>query len=267
MTANAMISFDFEAQPVRTVERNGVPWFVLADVCRVLGLANPRDVAAKLDDDERATVGLTDGRLRHDMNIVSEGGLYTIILRSRKAVEPGSVPWRFRRWLTHEVLPALRKNGFYGNNGQPSIAEQIALNKEIERLLNALTANRHAAQRQVLHAMLAQACNMRGISPPALDQLGHDAPEAPDILADFWQAIGVLRAAGVTFNHSRAPGLLALNLPQLKRLFAEAKICLRVDRELKAALRLSESPRYLGTKTVNSVERKAVSCWVFELVN
>lgn len=104
-----IIPFDFEEQAVRVVMRDGEPWFVAADVCRVLDIGNPRDAVSRLDDDERDNVGSADvnGRGR-PMNIISESGLYALIFTSRKPEAK-----RFRKWVTSEVLPSLRKFGRY----------------------------------------------------------------------------------------------------------------------------------------------------------
>mgnify|MGYP001780651803 CR=1 FL=1 len=94
---------------VRTVEQNGEPWFVAADVCRALGIGNSRDATAKLDDDEKNTVALTDGnRGNPNVCVVNEPGLYTLVLSSRKPEAKA-----FKRWITHEVIPAIRKTGGY----------------------------------------------------------------------------------------------------------------------------------------------------------
>ncbi|WP_053000319.1 BRO-N domain-containing protein [Rhizorhabdus histidinilytica] len=107
-------SFGFGEQLVRVVERADEYWFVANDVCAALELANPRDVVAKLDNDERDDVGLADAIGRDQRTtIISEGGMYTIVLRSRDAVKPGTVAYRFRKWVTGEVLPALRREGRY----------------------------------------------------------------------------------------------------------------------------------------------------------
>lgn len=105
-------SFGFDEQLVRVVERDDDYWFVANDVCAALELANPRDVVARLDDDERDCVGLTDaiGRER-ETTVISEGGMYTIVLRSRDAMKVGTVAYRFRKWVTGEVLPTLRRTG------------------------------------------------------------------------------------------------------------------------------------------------------------
>lgn len=96
--------FDF-----RTIDRDGQPWFVLADVCRSLEIANPRDASTRLDDDEKDAVGITDAIGRHQVQtIINEPGLYSLILTSRKESAK-----RFKKWVTTEVLPAIRKTGSY----------------------------------------------------------------------------------------------------------------------------------------------------------
>lgn len=90
---------------IRVIERNGEPWWVLSDVCKVLELSNPTVVASRLEDDERSKFDL--GR-QGDATIINESGLYSVILRSDK---PKSRT--FRRWITHEVVPSIRKHGAY----------------------------------------------------------------------------------------------------------------------------------------------------------
>lgn len=119
MTA-AIIPFDFEEQSVRVVVRDGASWWVAADVCRVLEIANSRDALSRLDDDERQEinpldlgVGNTDVQVRQHggarrMSLINESGLYALILTSRKPAAK-----RFRKWVTAEVLPALRTRGRY----------------------------------------------------------------------------------------------------------------------------------------------------------
>ena len=87
---------------------DGEPWWVLKDVCDVLGLTNPSMIADRLDDDERAKLNL--GR-QGETNIISESGLYDVIVRSDKPEAK-----LFRRWITHEVLPSIRKRGVYATN-------------------------------------------------------------------------------------------------------------------------------------------------------
>lgn len=109
MTAVAMQSFGFGEQLVRAVDRSGVAWFVGNDVCAALELLNPRQAMAKLEDDERDCVQIVDaiGRER-ETTIISESGVYALVFTSRKAAAK-----EFRRWVTGEVLPALRRRGEY----------------------------------------------------------------------------------------------------------------------------------------------------------
>ena len=118
MTAqNALSIFSFDSTvKIRTFTINGEPWFVAIDVCNALGISNNRDALLKLDDDEKDTVGLTDsqpGMGPQSLSVISEPGLYTMILRCRDATKKGSIPYRFRKWVTSEVLPQIRKTGRY----------------------------------------------------------------------------------------------------------------------------------------------------------
>lgn len=105
--------FNYGEIPVRTVLLDGEPWWVLADVCRVLDLKNPTHVANRLDDDEKQRLGFnptSDVGLGHNgATVINESGLYKVILRSDKPEAKA-----FSRWVTHEVLPTIRKTGSYG---------------------------------------------------------------------------------------------------------------------------------------------------------
>jgi prophage antirepressor-like protein len=91
-------------------DQQGDPWFVANDVCNALKLSNPRKALSSLDEDEKGvTIGYTPGG-EQSMNTVSEAGLYALTCRSRKPVAR-----QFRRWVTHEVIPAIRKRGYYYN--------------------------------------------------------------------------------------------------------------------------------------------------------
>lgn len=93
----------------RVIDRNGDPWFVLQDVCRKLDIAQAASVARLLDDDEKDVLIMHTLGGDQSFTIISESGLYSLILRSRKENAKA-----FRRWVTAEVLPSIRKNGGYG---------------------------------------------------------------------------------------------------------------------------------------------------------
>jgi Prophage antirepressor len=98
--------FNYGNQQVRTVFQDGDTWFVAIDACRVLGIRNTTDTLSRLDSDELTRFNL--GSRHGTVNIVNEFGLYNLILGSRKPEAK-----KFKRWVTHEVLPSIRKTGAY----------------------------------------------------------------------------------------------------------------------------------------------------------
>ena len=118
---NKLMIFENDAfGKVRTLNLNGEPWFVAVDVCSVLDLSNPTIAVSRLDEDERAKFNL--GR-QGDATIVNEPGLYTLVLGSRKPEAKA-----FKRWITHEVIPAIRK---YGGYMTKSLLEQVLENPNL----------------------------------------------------------------------------------------------------------------------------------------
>lgn len=114
---SAVQTFTHEGKGLRIFLQGDEPWFVATDVCAVLEHSNAREAIRNLDEDEKSAVSIPDAIGREqETNLISESGLYTLILRSRK---PQAQP--FRRWVTHEVLPALRKAGTY--TAQPSLSD------------------------------------------------------------------------------------------------------------------------------------------------
>lgn len=138
-SASALVSFSFDQSfNIRIVMRDGDPWFVAADVCAALGIANNRDALDKLDDDEKG-VALTDTLGgQQEVGIVNESGLYTLVLRCRQATKPGTVPHRFRKWVTNEVLPSIRKTGAYQIAPAPEVYERISP-EQLQQLSAAMT--------------------------------------------------------------------------------------------------------------------------------
>lgn len=100
--------FEYQSNKVRTVDMDGAPWFVLKDVCEVLGLGNSRMVSDRLDEDEKGVSKIDTLGGVQNVTIINESGLYNVILRSDK---PEAKP--FRKWVTSEVLPSIRKTGSY----------------------------------------------------------------------------------------------------------------------------------------------------------
>ena len=105
---NDLQIFNYGAVPVRTIVKDGEPWWVLADVCRVLEIANHKNVSARLDLDEKGVHLMDTPGGNQNMTIINESGLYKVILRSDKPEAK-----KYTRWVTHEVLPAIHKTGSY----------------------------------------------------------------------------------------------------------------------------------------------------------
>lgn len=100
--------FDYQGQQVRTDYKDEAVWFVVADVCRVLELGNPTRTVERLDDDEKGLTTIKTLGGDQQMVVVNEAGLYSLILTSRKPQVK-----EFKRWVTHDVLPSIRKHGLY----------------------------------------------------------------------------------------------------------------------------------------------------------
>lgn len=110
---------------VRTLNIDGEPWFVAADVCKALDIGNPSQAISKLDDDEKVTLTTNEGHSgklggAQMLNVISEAGLYSLILKSRKPEAKV-----FKRWITHDVIPSIRKNGGYIAGQENMTAEEL----------------------------------------------------------------------------------------------------------------------------------------------
>jgi anti-repressor protein len=128
--------FTYSGQQVRTVLFDGEPWFVIADVANVLGLTNPSVVANSLFDDDLSTAEVIDSMGRKQVaRVTNEPGLYRLIFQSRKQEAKD-----FQRWVTHEVLPSIRRTGQFGSQLPSSFAEALELAAAEVRKSEALEA-------------------------------------------------------------------------------------------------------------------------------
>lgn len=179
---------------IRTLTINGEPWFVAADVCRALDITNPRDAVKRLEDDERMTVDLTDCHSKQrggaqKLNAINEPGLYSLVLASRKPEAKA-----FKRWITHEVIPAIRKTGAYAVPGTPMMtAEQAAVLLEsmhafmqnqseflvcASKVLDAMNAFTDVSQKLVQAVIDAKAIPSAGEKPAPKPEQAKDKPKA-----------------------------------------------------------------------------------------
>lgn len=169
---------------VRAVTLKGEPWFVAADVCRALGLGNSSDVIKRLDKDERTLVSIEGASNGLPVNAVNEPGLYALILGSRKPEAKA-----FKRWITHEVIPEIRKTGGYIAGQETMDDDQLLANAlmvaqrkiaERNKQLEAANEKIKADAPKVLFAETvekAETCILIGTLAKILNQAGLDIGE------------------------------------------------------------------------------------------
>ncbi len=166
-TQSQLSTFKFESKSICTLAINNEPWFIAKDVCDALKISNVSDALLKLDDDEKATIGLTDsqaGKGAQSISIISESGMYTLILRCRDAVKKGSVSHRFRKWVTAEVLPAIRKTGKY--ESKTTVDDRTGLRNAV----NMLVSKKGLIYSDAYH-LIHQRFNVESIEDLTLEQL------------------------------------------------------------------------------------------------
>lgn len=144
-----IVPFDYSGREIRTLtDLEGAPWWVAADVCSVIGVRNVSSAVRGLDDDEKGSQMVDTPGGRQELLIVNESGLYTLLIRARGTAREAAKP--FRRWVTHEVLPSIRRTGQYAAPGADlaPVADSTPAkrdNLELARLLlDELTVQRDA---------------------------------------------------------------------------------------------------------------------------
>lgn len=199
---NELIPFDFETQAVRVIMNDDAePWFVASDICSVLGISKHRDAVARLDDDETRPVVVDTSSGNREMSSVNESGLYSLIFKSRKPEAK-----KFRKWVTSEVLPTLRKTGRYifddnlAENEPETPDEMASLGRgmrirEHRRVFSEISQLVHLANK--LHRPQLDLVNkisqgLTGIDTVAmLSEAGWSAPCLPEPAQtemDFWRS-------------------------------------------------------------------------------
>lgn len=184
---NDLQIFTYRDTPLRTIEKNGEIWWVLKDVCTTFGVRNHHDVAARLDDDEKGVAEIDTLGGKQSFSIINESGLYSALF-SMKPNQARGVPTElvekrtqqlkdFKRWVTHEVLPTLRRTGSYSmQTAQPMtpaqlLAAQAQVLVEMEQRMTQMQE-----QTQALEAKVDTA--MRAFSRPAQDHWTTDTDRA-----------------------------------------------------------------------------------------
>ena len=164
-----IIPFTFGEREVRVVmDEAGEPWWLASEVCAVLGFGNPRQALSDgVDDEDRNTVRIADGIPGNpNKTVINESGLYSLIMGSRKAEAKA-----FKRWVTSEVLPSIRKTGSYGD---PAPADQsLALVKEEAEAVAGLCALYGVKGNQALIRADQVVRQRHGVSPMEVVGITH----------------------------------------------------------------------------------------------
>ena len=172
-----IVAFNFESSNVRvTMGANGEPMFVAADVCQALTIDNHRNVLARLDDDEKGVQSMDTPGGRQELATVNESGLYSLILTSRKPEAK-----RFKRWVTHEVLPSIRKTGSYVSAAsvgtlptltQDRVSAILCIGEAISRMPGVKPGIAMAATLTVIYENTGLSVeSLRKVLPPANDPI------------------------------------------------------------------------------------------------
>ena len=125
--SGSLVPFQYGEATVRTVVIDGEPWFVLADLCRALGISQPHRVAERIDDDMKGRHLVTTPGGAQEMTVVNEPGMYEVVIRSDK---PGAA--KFRRWITSAVLPEIRKTGSFN---APTMHPELVSRADLARMV------------------------------------------------------------------------------------------------------------------------------------
>ena len=199
---NNALSFSFPTHSLRCTLRDGEPWFIAADVCEALAISNNRDALSRLDDDEKGVANTDTPGGQQQMTIINESGLYSLILTSRKPEAK-----KFKKWVTSEVLPAIRRTGRY-EQAAPAPAP-VPPSAWLE--LDSVCAQLDAAQAQVqnLQARLvrSQSSQLRLMSSVIGLQKSRNTRHVHDIIIRMERQgaprTAIIAASGYTSNHVR----------------------------------------------------------------
>ena len=191
---NELKTWSFEGSEIRTVELNGEPWWVLKDVCAVLELTTPAKVAERLEDDEKGMSLIHTLGGEQNMTIINESGLYSVILRSDK---PQAKP--FRKWVTSEVLPSIRKTGSYTINDDShniqlrklEVQEQNAKTRMAALLMKMTAVDTLSKEyKNILTAKAAEVLTGVPVLPPVKSEKTYSAGEIGKMFGVSPQKIG-----------------------------------------------------------------------------
>ncbi|MDL2029039.1 phage antirepressor [Bacillus subtilis] len=243
--------FNYQDQQVRTVVKDGQPWFVAKDVCNVLSHSNHKVAVSRLDEDEVSKVYLTDSLGRNQKTtVVNEAGLYSLILTSNKPEAK-----QFKRWITHEVIPTVRKTGGYVANDDLFIQTYLPQADENTRLFFKAT----------LHTMKEQSKQIETMKPKVIFAEAVESSESSVLvgeLAKIIQQNGVDIGPNKLFQWLRDNGYLirkkgeSFNLPTQRSMdMGLFEIKKRTVSNLDGSIRTTRTPKVTGKGQIYFVNK------------
>ncbi|MEK5083171.1 phage antirepressor [Bacillus sp. FSL H8-0515] len=243
--------FNYQEQQVRTVVKDAQPWFVAKDVCNVLSHSNHKVAVSRLDEDEVSKVYLTDSLGRNQKTtVVNEAGLYSLILTSNKPEAK-----QFKRWITHEVIPAIRKTGGYVANDELFIQTYLPQADEHTKLLFKTT----------LHTMKEQSKQIETMKPKVIFAEAVESSESSVLvgeLAKIIQQNGVDIGPNKLFQWLRNNGYLirkkgeSFNLPTQRSMdMGLFEIKKRTVSNFDGSIRTTRTPKVTGKGQIYFVNK------------
>ena len=184
-----IIPFNYESQQIRLIQdEEGEPWWVASDVCEIIGLSNTTEALRNLDNDEKSTLRISEGG--PERNIINEPGLYSLIIRANKPEAK-----KFKRWISHEVLPSIRNNGMYEIQGLSEydlIIKSAQALKKIDKRLTSLEAKSHYNSGHTGYWTIAAWCKLNNFSL-TLDEANRKGRNAVKLSREWDVEIGKVR--------------------------------------------------------------------------
>lgn len=262
--------FDFEDNAVRVIEKDGEPWFVAADVARVLEYRDAEVACRALDDDEKGTLIVCTPGGAQEMRGINESGLYHLVLVSRKPEAK-----KFRKWVTAEVLPSIRKTGMYvAPDAEAQAADEVRggdrfadlPDRTFQQWINLVRETRllfgRAAARSVWESspLPAPRCVPNAVCPEDDGEFSkEDGEKCLDIIVSAcFDGGAVKRGCGVRsyVMYGRTYLFVAMSHPFIRKLFARSVF--ENGKHVKALLTLPESTRPHGAVRVGSWQGRGV---------
>ena len=244
---NELQIFNYRDSVLRTLERDGELWWVLRDVCDALGIKATGDIAARLDHDEKGIAQIDTLGGKQQMTIINEPGLYNVILRSDKPEAKD-----FKRWVTHEVLPSIRRTGAYASPAMTPaqlLAAQAQVLVDMERRINDMQDQAHALETKVDNAIKA-------FSRPARDHWKTDIDAAIKTLCED-QRLSVTATKGRMYAELEQVAVCNINA-RLNRLRERKK---KTGMKYRDAMELTKLDAIAEDKKLRAIFEGVVRNW------